>query len=170
MVERLPHPGGLRLVLTPNRSLSWHGNVRIWMGLFVLSALIATGFTLMGAWVIIPFAGLELIALACGIYLTSQACQRQEVLSIDGDDIHLEKGRKRKQQEWSLPTRYTRLQIHSPSHPFTPARLSLSHRDTEVSIGTFLNIEDTGKLIEILERKGLRIERKEPDPNIGLWF
>ena len=77
MVERLPHPDGFRLVLTPNRSLSWHGNVRIWAALFVLSALIATGFTLMGAWVIIPFAGLELIALACGIYLTSRECQRQ---------------------------------------------------------------------------------------------
>ena len=48
MVERLPHPDGFRLVLTPNRSLSWHGNVRIWAALFVLSALIATGFTLMG--------------------------------------------------------------------------------------------------------------------------
>ena len=87
MVERLPHPDGFRLVLTPNRSLSWHGNVRIWAALFVLSALIATGFTLMGAWVIIPFAGLELIALACGIYLTSRECQRQEVLSIDDEDM-----------------------------------------------------------------------------------
>lgn len=170
MVERLPDPDGFRLLLTPNRSLSWHGNVRIWIGLFVISAMIAAGFTLIGAWVIIPFAGLELVALACGIYVTSRECQRQEVLSIDNDDIHLEKGRKRKQAEWKFPTRYARFRIHSPPHPFTPARLSLAHRDTEVSIGQFLNIEDTEKLIGMLESRGLLIERKEPDPEIGLWF
>ena len=124
----------------------------------------------MGAWVIIPFAGLELIALACGIYLTSRECQRQEVLSIDDEDIHLEKGRKRKQAEWTLPARYARLRVASPPHPFTPAKLSLTHRDTEVSIGGFLNIEDTEKLIGMLEKNGLLIERKEPDPQIGLWF
>ena len=173
MVERLPHPDGFRLVrllLTPNRSLSWQGNVRIWAALFIVSALIATGFSLAGAWVIIPFAGLELIALACGIYLTSRSCQRQEVLFISNDDIRLEKGRKRKQAEWTLPARYARLQVHSPPHPFTPAKLRLAHRDTEVSIGGFLNIEDTEKLIGMLEQKGLLIERKEPDPKIGLWF
>ena len=58
----------------------------------------------------------------------------------------------------------------SPPHPFTPAKLSLTHRDTEVSIGGFLNIEDTEKLIGMLEKNGLLIERKEPDPQIGLWF
>lgn len=170
MVEHLPHPDSFRLVLTPNRSLSWHGNVRIWAVLFVVSAIIATGFTLMGAWVIIPFAGLELIALACAIYHTSRKCQRQEVISIDSNDIRLEKGRKQKQAEWTLPTRYARLRIDSPPHPFTPAKLSLAHRDTEVSIGGFLNIEDTAKLVDMLEQRGLRIERKAPDPQVGLWF
>ena len=111
---------------------------------------------------IIPFAGLELIALACGIYITSRECQRQEVLSISGDDIHLEKGIKRKEAEWTLPTRYARLRIDSPAHPFAPAKLSLTHRD--------LNIEDTEKLIRLLEQKGLPIERKKPDPQTGLWF
>ena len=92
------------------------------------------------------------------------------MLSIDDEDIRLEKGRKRKQAEWTLPTRYARLRVASPPHPFTPAKLSLTHRDTEVSIGGFLNIEDTEKLIGMLEKNGLLIERKEPDPQIGLWF
>lgn len=170
MVERLPCPDGLRLVLTPNRSLSWHGNVRIWMGLFVVSAFITTGFSLAGAWVIIPFAGLELIALACGIYVTSRACQRQEVLVIGDENIRLEKGIRRKQSEWTLPRRYARLSVHAPRHPFTPARLFLSHRDTQLSLGGFLNLEDTEKLLDILEHRGLLIERKEPDADIGLWF
>ena len=170
MVDPMPGPDGFRLVLTSNRSLSWHGNVRVWAGLFLISGVITTGFTLAGAWVIIPFAGLELFALACGIYLTARSCQRQEVLTISNEDIHLEKGIRRKQCEWTLPRRYARLRILAPAHPFTPSRLFFSHRDTEVSVGAFLNIEDTDKLIAMLETRGLQIERRNPDPEIGLWF
>ncbi|MAZ05308.1 MAG: hypothetical protein CME81_02730 [Halomonas sp.] len=170
MVERLQCPEGLRLLLTPNRSLSWKGNIRVWLCLFAVSAVTTTGFSLAGAWVILPFAGLELIALASGIYLTSRDCQRREVLTIDDTDIHIEKGRKRKQAEWTLPRRYARLRVNAPGHPFAPAILALTHRDTDVPLGQFLNIDDTAILVELLESLGVAIERKEPDSQIGLWF
>ncbi|WP_417566460.1 DUF2244 domain-containing protein [Marinobacter sp.] len=170
MVERIPRPDGLRLMLTPNRSLSWHGNVRVWLGLLAISAIIATGFSLAGAWVIIPFAGLELIALASGIYFTSRACQRQEVVTINDTNIHIEKGMKQKQAEWTLPRRYARLRLEAPVHPFAPAKLSLTHRDTNVPLGQFLNIDDTAILVNLLESSGVVVDRREPDPQIGLWF
>lgn len=170
MVEQIQHPDGIRLLLTPNHSLSWRGNVRIWLGLLALSTVIAGGMALAGAWVIIPFAGLELAALAAAIYLTSRACQRREVLTIDDTDIHLEKGRTQKLAQWTLPRRYARLRLNAPPHPFTPPKLELVHRDTQVSLGTFLNIEDTDALIQLLQSRGLVIERREPDPKIGLWF
>lgn len=170
MVEQLDHPGGTRLLLTPNRSLSWKGNVRIWMGLVVLSAIIGIGWALAGAWVILPFAGLELIAVAAGIYITSRDCQRKEVLTMEGDRILLEKGRTQKNAQWTLPRPYTRLQMKDPVHPFAPAKLFLSHRDHRISLGGFLNVEDTERLIETLESLGFIAERKQPDPEIGLWF
>jgi len=170
MVEKLDHPGGTRLLLTPNRSLSWKDNVRIWIGLVVLSAIIGIGWALAGAWVILPFAGLELIAVAAGIYITSRDCQRKEVLTMEGDNILLEKGRKQRNAQWSLPRPYTRLQLNEPVHPFAPAKLFLSHRDHRVPLGGFLNVEDTQRLIETLESHGLIAERKQPDPEIGLWF
>ena len=170
MVEKLDHPGGTRLLLTPNRSLSWKGNVRIWIGLVVLSAIIGIGWALAGAWVILPFAGLELIAVAAGIYITSRDCQRKEVLTMEGDEILLEKGRKQKNAQWSLPRPYTRLQLNEPVHPFAPAKLFLSHRNDRVSLGGFLNVEDTERLVEALESLGFVPERKQPDPEIGLWF
>lgn len=170
MVEHLKYPEGFRLLLTPNHSLSWRGNVKIWLGLLAISAVIAGGMAVAGAWVIIPFAGLELAALAAGFYLTSRACQRREVLTIDETDIHLEKGRTRKLAEWTLPRRYARLRLNAPRHPFTPPKMELIHRDTRVTLGNFLNIEDTDTLIQLLESRGLVVERREPDPEIGLWF
>lgn len=170
MVEHLKYPDGIRLLLTPNHSLSWRGNVRIWLCLLAISAVIAVGMSLAGAWVIIPFAGLELAALATGFYLTSRACQRREVLTIDDTDIHLEKGRARKLAEWTIPKHYARLRLHAPRHPFTPPKLELIHRENNVPLGSFLNIEDTDTLIQLLESRGLVIERTAPDPEIGLWF
>ncbi|MBZ2168680.1 DUF2244 domain-containing protein [Marinobacter sp. F4216] len=170
MVQHLKHAEGVRLLLTPNRSLSWRGNVRIWLCVVAVTAIIATGMALAGAWVIIPFAGAEVLALAAGVYLTSKACQRQEVLTINDGDIRLEKGRTRKLSEWTLPLRYARLRMNPPAHPFAPPKLALIHRDVHVSLGSFLNLEDTEALVSFLESRGLTVERKQPEPEGGLWF
>jgi uncharacterized membrane protein len=169
MVEQLPSDdNGARYLLTPNRSMSWQGNVRIWIGLFVISAMIVTGFSLIGAWIILPFAGLELAALAAGFYISSRQCQKQEVLVLGPDNIRLEKGMKRKEAEWEMPRQYTRLWRNEPRHPFTPSKLYLQFRDEEVSVGGFLNMEDTEALLAILQRYGITIQkRKKPEPR---WF
>jgi uncharacterized membrane protein len=168
MIEQLESDDDRRFLLTPNRSMSWQGNMRIWMALFVLSALIVTGFTLIGAWVVLPFAGLELAALAAGFYHTSRQCQKQEVLILGQDDIRLEKGIKRKEAEWEMPRQYTRVWQEEARHPFTPPKLHLQFRNEEVSLGGFLNIEDTQALLAILQQYGVLIQRrKKPEPR---WF
>jgi uncharacterized membrane protein len=169
MVEQLSSDDeGIRYLLTPNRSMSWKGNMRIWLALFVLSALIVTGFSLVGAWVILPFAGLELAALAGGFYYTSRQCQKQEVLVLGPSAIRLEKGIKRKEAEWELPRQYTRVWRDEPRHPFTPSKLHLQFRDQEISLGSFLNLDDTDALLAILQRYGITIRnRTKPEPR---WF
>ncbi len=168
MVQHLRTDQGIRLLLTPNRSLSWPANVRIWLALCAVSLVIVTGMTLAGAWLVIPFAGLELGALAAAFYYTARQCRKQEVLSISGDTLRLEKGINRKQAEWELPRRYTRVHISHPRHSFTPPKLFLRHRDVDVSLGAFLNVEDARALLEILESQGLQMERARPP--LAYWF
>ena len=169
MVEQLSCDEGQRYLLTPNRSMSWRGNMRIWAALFVLSGIIVTGMSILGAWVILPFAGLELAALAAGFYLTSRQCQRQEVLALEPGVIRLEKGRRRKESEWEFPRQYARLMQDEPRHPFTPPKLSIQFRDEEVPIGQFLNIEDTDVLIGILERSGIAIQKRRAREPMWFW-
>ncbi|MDI9244823.1 DUF2244 domain-containing protein [Marinobacter sp. CHS3-4] len=168
MVEQLPSDDGHRYLLTPNRSMSWAGNVRIWLALLGLTTVIVAGFTLIGAWVILPFAGLELAALAAGFYYTARQCQRQEVLLLGPDTIRLEKGMKRKEAEWEIPRQFSRVWQDEPRHPFTPPKLHLQFRNEEIPIGSFLNMDDTETLIAILQRYGILIQkRKKPEPR---WF
>lgn len=170
MVEQLSlsQGDGDCFLLTPNRSMSWKGNIRIWLAAFFLSLAISTGMLLAGAWPVLPFAGLELAALAAGFYYTSRKCQKREVLTFSPELIRLEKGLTRKEQEWELPRRYTRVWQDVPRHPWTPPRLHLQFRDEEISLAPFLNLDDTKELVAILEKHGIRVEkRRKPEK---LWF
>jgi uncharacterized membrane protein len=169
MLQQLKSDEGKLLLLTPNRSLSWRGNLWIITGLFLVSLCVVTGMALMGAWVVLPFAGLELTALFIGLYYTARNCHRQEVLVITPETLRLEKGIYRKQVEWELPRRYTRVQVHPPRHRMTPSKLSLMHRDTEIPLAPFLNMDDTQALLSFLEGQGLRIVKIRPGVDV-YWF
>lgn len=168
MIRHGQHSDGVRLLLSPNCSLSWRDNVRIWIALCTLSAIIVTGMVWAGAWLVFPFAGLELGALGGAFYYTARQCRKQEVLIISSDRLHLEKGLYRKQHEWSLPRPYTRVRLTTAAHPFTPPKLSLQHRDTNVPFAEFLNSDDTEALVSLLEQHGVRIEAQTPSADI--WF
>lgn len=170
MVEELSSEEGRRYLLTPNRSMSWAGNVRIWFALLALSALIVTGFTLMGAWVILPFAGIELAALAGAFYYTSRQCQKKEVLLLAPSIIRLEKGAKQKKEvEWVFPRQFVRVYQNLPQHPFTPPKLYFKFREDEIPLAHFLNIEDTGRLIAILQQYGIPIQKREVQNPMSFW-
>ncbi|MCG8517802.1 MAG: DUF2244 domain-containing protein [Pseudomonadales bacterium] len=162
MVQFLESRQGIRLLLTPNRSLSWRGNVIIWC-LLCLPVLAATlALTLAGAWMVLPFAGLELGALAAGLYCTSRDCHRKEVLTIDRDLVRLEKGHSHRQCQWEWPARYTRV-CQQTSNRLLPAnpRLYLQHRDTRILLAGFLNPSDVDRLLVILAGAGLTIDRRQ---------
>lgn len=168
MVQHLKRKQGARILLSPNCSLSWQGNVRIWIALCLLSLVISGGMALAGAWVILPFAGLELAALAFGFYYTSRQCRRREVLDISADCLQLEKGVYHKEAQWTLPRRDTRIHLVAPRHPWTPPKLFLLHREAEVALASFLNCEDTRILVDLLESLGMTVERHQPYQTA--WF
>ena len=54
----------LMIIARPNQSATWNTNVLVLLVLSVPVLGIAAAFALLGAWLILPFAGLELLALA----------------------------------------------------------------------------------------------------------
>ena len=168
MIERLELREGAGIVLTPNRSLSWPGNLMIWLAVTLVVLTVALGMSLVGAWVVLPFAGLEVLGLLAALYHTSRQCHRQEVLVLTSETLRVEKGVIRKECEWELPRRWVRLYINMPQRRWKPMELMLVHRDTEVSLASFLNRDDTRALVAFLEARGIPVERRER--NGILWF
>ena len=113
------------LTMRRNRSLSWEGNKKFIALMAVLALVISTGFSLMGAWLIFPFAGLEVGVLTLCIYLTALRQQDREILVFTADNIEHFKGR----QHPELQGRYVRdavyFEIEDAEAILSPSRLWL---------------------------------------------
>lgn len=162
MIVRLPDEHGMRLLLRPNRSISWRALVRVWLGLVALTSVVVTGMTLIGAWLVIPFAGLELLAVGAGLWYTARKCSRQEVLTIGSDRLHLERGHQTKESEWEAPRQAVRIFLDPKPHLWAPERVWLCCRGEEVPLAEFLNPKDSRELVTVLESQGLRVVRRTP--------
>ncbi len=54
-------------IIRPNSSLSWRGNKIFFFMLFFVSFMIAVSFAMVGMWMILPFAGLEMLLLGSAL-------------------------------------------------------------------------------------------------------
>ena len=61
--SELAHAAEYERVARRNNSLSSTGRIFVFAFLFVVSVGIAGAFALLGAWMILPFAGLEMLVL-----------------------------------------------------------------------------------------------------------
>ncbi|MGQ9426859.1 DUF2244 domain-containing protein [Gilvimarinus sp. F26214L] len=141
----------LFLILRPNRSLSWRGNqyvllvMSLWLGGFALS------FALMGAWMILPLVGLELLALAAALYYVSWKLSHCEVLHISRDQVHIAKGASRPTYSQSLPRAEVIVHVAAASHPWGAPHIQLLTRMAPgIRIGEFLNQDDCKELLRHL--------------------
>ena len=92
MVEVQTNNTEERLILSPNRSMSWQTNKRILLAMFLVNMLIALGWTAMGAWMVLPFAGLEILLVGIGMYYVSWKLSFKEILILEADSLIIQKG------------------------------------------------------------------------------
>lgn len=150
-------------VLRPNCSMNWQQNKRVLWAMALWCGAIGLGFTLLGAWPVMPFVGLELMALAAGLYYVSWKSSHQQVLRFGSDGVVLEQGVHRPKKIGYWPRRELRVQIAMARHPDQVPCIQLSGgRGQPVRIGEFLNQPDCEDLITQLQRTGITLRRCDP--------
>lgn len=127
------------IVLQPNRAASWRVNRLFLIALAVLMLGIAGLFALLGAWLILPFAGLELLAVTLLVWQVCKRNCRQEVVHFSSGEVVVEAGRHRPQQAWRCQRPWCRMQWLAGAHPWYPPRLLLRCHDRRIELGGFLN-------------------------------
>ena len=130
--------GEKTIVLKPNGSLSRR---QAWLLLGIcglLMGLVAGFCAALGAWLVLPFSGLEWILLAFCLHLSIRQSQEREVITITGDLVRVEKGWGSPLQTYKFQRAWVMLDcIQSPSRG-PPSRLTLRLHGKEVELGRFL--------------------------------
>jgi uncharacterized membrane protein len=80
-----------QITVRPNNSLSPLNSLRLLIALAVIALVVALGFVHVGAWLVLPFAGLELMAFAWAFYYLNLHADDCEVITFSDDKVIVEK-------------------------------------------------------------------------------
>jgi uncharacterized membrane protein len=140
-------------VIQPNRSLSWQGTLVFFAAATAVTLTVAAVFAFQGAWLILPFAGLEIIALGTCLYLCSRKNSEREVIHIDEESVKVERGRNEARFRVEFQRHWARVKLTRSRRPWYPTRLTISSMGKEVEIGSSLIDEERATLARELRRK-----------------
>lgn len=155
MVEIEENETEHQIILMPNRSMSWQTNKKILLAMFVVNMIIAGAWAWMGAWMILPFAGLEVLLVGVGMYYVSWKLSFREVIVVAADSLLLQKGVYFPKQEWRWPRNSTSLIKQPSQYRMSAPKLFLTHLNERIEIGEFLNRADKITLRKHLLALGL---------------
>ena len=136
--DKLDDSSGYRFVLSPNCSISWRELVIFYLFTCVIALAVGIFFTLQGLWLVLPFSGLEMLALGTGLYVTSRKVYRREVITLDSERLRIEKGVQRVDESWEFKTHWVRVSDTVEGARGTDRRLAIGVSGETVEVGSFL--------------------------------
>ncbi|MGD9951296.1 MAG: DUF2244 domain-containing protein [Burkholderiales bacterium] len=125
---------GFRVILKRNCSISPRGLLLAYGMLAALSAGIAAGFALFGAWMILPFAGLELALLAGAFWLTARHAGDGERIELSGGRLRIEVREAERVRHYELDARVARVR-------WEEGHVMLRAPQAELEVGRHLEAE-----------------------------
>lgn len=123
------------------------GLAKVFAALALLVLAIGAGFAAMGAWLILPFAGLEVLLLGAAFVLYARH-------AADYERIELESGRVT--VEVADGGRTARYRMDGASVSMEEGRVVLRDAQEEIEIGRHLSAEARAELAAELEKKLIR--------------
>ncbi len=143
------------IFLQPNRSLTWHESVIVFSGMAATITAIGLVFTLMGYWLVLPFAGLEVLVLGVCFYQVAMSGRQRQLLVISPEKVRVEKGLLRRspgsrggpQERMEFTRAWVRVTLRRNEGP---GRLVVGAAGDEIEIGEFLTEQERDDLAEDL--------------------
>ena len=132
--------------LRPNKSSSLRQNVLFFGMLSLICITFGVGFFIVGAPLILPFAGLEILALIIIIKLNRDWSNQLQILAIDKLHVKITNNKRKKIYDRFL----SKFLIQEKNG--AKVILLQSHKE-QIEIGRFLTADEKDELIAILKRK-----------------
>lgn len=157
------------ITLRPNLSLSWQGNVKVFLLITLCSLAIASVFVMQGRWLVLPFSGAEIFLLGASLYVFYRRASRTQLIRLSEHRVIIEQGYHRAEQRIEYPRYWSQFHIESTAPAEVPAsrkaaelqgiepqassipRVTISSRDQQTELGAFLGSADKQLLINTLK-------------------
>lgn len=145
-----------KIIARPNNSLSPENSLKLMMVLAIIAFAVALGFTHVGAWLVLPFAGLELVAFSYAFYYVYLHSSDFESIAIEDDKIIVEKRSFRETSITEFQRYWTQVNVRSVSGKGVVSKngLFISSHGKEIEFGKhFINDEQRVALAHELKQK-----------------
>ena len=117
--------------------------------LAVVSFSIAGTFAWMGMWLILPFAGVEMLVLGIALYICQRYKKYKEVITIDHKEISIVAGYGKKNNECVLRRAWAKVLLLPTTYKDNPTLWIRSH-GKQVEVGSCLRLEEKKALVQVL--------------------
>ena len=141
------------ILIKPNHSASWRQNLWLLAALAVPSLGAGVAFALLGAWPILPFASIELVALGGALYWVNWKLEYRHVIRFTNGSVVIDKGYFIPKRSWHFLREEAALRISTETHPWQGPELSVHDQQTETRVGDVLNRDETLELLNLLKQQ-----------------
>ena len=138
-----------RIIIRPNRSLTWKQTKIVYFCIASYSLSIAGVLAVMGFWPVLPFAGGEIAVLGIAFYVNALAGTSVQVVTVGGDVVKVEKERPGPRCKWLFQRAWARVDIDWSAGDRS-SRLVVRSHGNHVVLGEFLTEAERERLAATL--------------------
>lgn len=149
------------ITLSPNRSATWQQTKWVIAIMGAVIFIIATAWTFVGAWVVLPFAGLELGLFAYLMYRVSRFTYSQQIIKINSQNVTVKFGYRKPKLQAKFPRNDIDVFYSESDNNWELPKITLCNKGQKLLIGEFLNLEDRVILRDDLQHAGFVICRNQ---------
>jgi uncharacterized membrane protein len=139
------------ILIEPNRPIDWSTNLRFIKVFALLSLAIGLFFMSQGFLLILPFSGLEVLALGLSLFIVYRRYTICQVVYFTNNSIIIESGNQHPDNRIEYQRHWSAFHIDNQGNYRIP-RLRIRCQGKSTEIGAFLNSEDKAELISLVKQ------------------
>lgn len=140
-----------RVTFKPNCSLTVDSKRKVVLLLTIIPCCIAIGFAMLGAWLVLPFVGLEIVALGFAFYYVNSHESDYESISIDGNSLVVERGSRQHVSQFELNPYWVTVQRRELANG--ELQLYLLSHGKSIEVGRYLTRKQREVLADQLQKR-----------------
>jgi len=145
----------VEITLMPNRSLTTVQTQWVVFGVCTVVFLIALFWSMQGAFLVLPFAGLDIILFAYFMFKINQDSLRKQLITIDDQKVLIQSGKIEVERALTL-NRPDTFVLVAEQKDKKPLGLKLSDSKSHFELGSFLTNHDKLEARRALKQAGLK--------------